>query len=76
MPEMPDAREDHRDSGAVGGGDHVVVLLRATGLNHRSDARARGGAPAAIAAMQEARKGDLKSYPDFKALLADLDADD
>ncbi len=29
-----------------------------------------------IAAMQEARNGNLKSYPDFKALLADLDADD
>ena len=29
-----------------------------------------------IAAMQEARAGNLKSYPTFKALLADLDADD
>ena len=29
-----------------------------------------------IAAMEEARAGNLKSYPDFKALLADLDADD
>jgi DNA-damage-inducible protein J len=29
-----------------------------------------------IAAMEEARRGNLKSYPDFKALLADLDADD
>ena len=29
-----------------------------------------------IAAMQEARSGKLKSYPNFKALLADLDADD
>lgn len=29
-----------------------------------------------IAAMQEARSGNLKSYPNFKALLADLDADD
>ena len=25
MPEMPDAREDHRESQAVGGGDHVGV---------------------------------------------------
>ena len=29
-----------------------------------------------IAAMEEARAGNLKSYPDFKALLADLNADD
>ena len=29
-----------------------------------------------IAAMEEARAGNLKSYPDFKALLADLDAED
>lgn len=29
-----------------------------------------------IAAMQEARSGNLKSYPNFKALLADLDAED
>ncbi|HYN47000.1 MAG TPA: type II toxin-antitoxin system RelB/DinJ family antitoxin [Allosphingosinicella sp.] len=29
-----------------------------------------------IAAMKEARSGKLKSYPSFKALLADLDADD
>ncbi len=29
-----------------------------------------------IAAMEEARTGNLKSYPDFKALLADLDAED
>lgn len=29
-----------------------------------------------IAAMQEARSGKLKSYPNFKAVLADLDADD
>ncbi|MEQ1548467.1 MAG: type II toxin-antitoxin system RelB/DinJ family antitoxin [Chakrabartia sp.] len=29
-----------------------------------------------IEAMQEARSGKLKSYPDFKALLADIDADD
>jgi len=29
-----------------------------------------------IAAMQEARSGNLKRYPDFKALLADLDAGD
>ena len=29
-----------------------------------------------IAAMEEARAGGLKSYPNFKALLADLDADD
>ena len=28
-----------------------------------------------IAAMQEAERGGLKSYPNFKALLADLDAD-
>ncbi|HEX8653652.1 MAG TPA: type II toxin-antitoxin system RelB/DinJ family antitoxin [Allosphingosinicella sp.] len=29
-----------------------------------------------IAAIQEARRGNLKSYPNFKALLADLDPDD
>ena len=29
-----------------------------------------------IAAMEEARQGELTSYPDFKSLLADLDADD
>ncbi len=29
-----------------------------------------------IEAMQEARSGKLKGYPDFKALLADIDADD
>lgn len=29
-----------------------------------------------IAAMEEARAGNLKSYPNFQALLADLDADD
>ena len=29
-----------------------------------------------IAAMQEARSGSLKRYPDFKTLLADLDAGD
>ena len=29
-----------------------------------------------IAAMQEARAGNLKSYPNFEALVADLDADD
>lgn len=29
-----------------------------------------------IAAMNEARSGNLKSYPNFKALLADLDAED
>jgi DNA-damage-inducible protein J len=30
-----------------------------------------------IAAMEEARRGEnMKSYPDFKALLADLDAED
>lgn len=29
-----------------------------------------------IAAMEEARAGNLKSYPNFKALLADLDEDD
>jgi DNA-damage-inducible protein J len=29
-----------------------------------------------VAAMQEARSGRLKSYPNFKALLADLDAGD
>ena len=29
-----------------------------------------------VAAMEEARAGNLKSYPNFKALLADLDADD
>lgn len=29
-----------------------------------------------IAAMQEARAGILKSYPNFEALVADLDAKD
>ncbi|MEQ1935955.1 MAG: type II toxin-antitoxin system RelB/DinJ family antitoxin [Fimbriimonadaceae bacterium] len=29
-----------------------------------------------IAAMNEARSGSLKSYPNFRALLADLDAED
>jgi len=29
-----------------------------------------------IAAMKEARSGNLKSYPNFRALLADLDAKD
>ena len=29
-----------------------------------------------IAAMEEARAGNLKSYPNFQALLADLDAED
>jgi DNA-damage-inducible protein J len=29
-----------------------------------------------IAAMQEARSGNLKSYPNFEALVADLDPED
>jgi len=42
MPEVADAREDHRDAGVVGGFDHVFVFFAAARLHDRGDARARG----------------------------------
>src|SRR5271170_4484345 len=39
MPEMSRAREDHRDPGRVGGGDHFGVAQRAAGLDHGGRAR-------------------------------------
>ena len=38
MPEMPRAGEHHGDVVLVGGGDHLVVVHRAAGLDHRGGA--------------------------------------